>query len=312
MNVNSIYGYGSYGYNPTSADTAQVKAKEEEKTQDESQKVLGFDVDKNGHFSQDFNKAIGIDESIKINAKKVQSFVDAQTTKTDRFASYDSIDIEKTFKNALENIDKDLLTSKNATKELIAEVSRHQEHIEGDVSYMGRLKGLDKNMSADEFRTQIGIVNSFYRNDINGLRSADQDKLPDYVKDIISFTNDLKNMRNESFVSPFEKVHSSLNEEQKTSFEELKERAKDAIMELNRNRSNVFASLMFGDGVNPLEQKSAQSLQDFTAFYMKAQEFFNRSYDEQLDTTQQELKTAFNDLYQRQSNPLVNSLNILA
>ncbi len=311
MNINAS-NYNAYNiYN----NPIHTKSLSHENAQEEQHKVLGFNVDKIGNFKSDFNKTLGIDENIKINADTIGTYVNAKTTKSDRFASYDSIDIVKTFSNAYENMsakDKEIFkNSSNPSEVLVAFVDKNSSLIEGDVSYMGRLKGLDKDISADEFRLQIGLVNSEYNNNINGLKKADLDKMPDYIKDIINFTNDLKELRDETIKNPIDDIYAKLDEEQKDTFASLQQNAKNAIIKLNHARSDIFASQMFGS--NNLEQQSAQSLEDFTSFFMKAQDFFNNtnSTENTLNATQLEFKNAFSNLYKQQAT-LINHINFLA
>ncbi len=307
MNVGSINNQNS-----VLTQNTQNKANEEV-AKEQTQKLFGYEVDKSGFLSSEFNKDAGLDESIKIKAEDAISFVKGKTTQDDRFASYDSIDVAKTLSNAATALKAEHGEDvKLSAQDLFKEAQKTPSHIEGDVSYMGRLKGLDKNMSADEFRMQIGIVNSFYRNDVGGMQSKPLDKMPDHIKDIINFTNDIKAMKNENLANPFEKVYESLEEDKKLSFQDLQEKAKDAIIELNHARSDMFASMLFGERNSEQTQKAAQSLEDFTSFYMNAQIFFNKSHEEQLSATQLELKNAFTNLHKKQFDPNIAALNLLA
>ncbi len=312
MNVSQANAYNVYNnYNQPSVNaTKGVSSDTDEIKTEQNQKVLGYEVDKNGYFSSDLNKAAGISEDIKIDAKSVQSFVDSKTTKTDRFADYDSIDVAKTLHNAYNSLENKEIKTDKMTDALINQVKQNPNQIEGNVSYVGRLKGLDENMSADEFRIQIGLVNAQY----DGLKDQDLQKAPDHIKDIVNFVSDLKNLKNEQVQNPISSVYNELKDDEKATFKELQQQAKDAIIELNHSRSDNFASLMFGGAqqLGNAQQNAVNSLDDFTAFYMKAQDFFNKSKDDMLDATQTQIKNAFTNLYSQQANLQASQLNLLA
>lgn len=65
-----------------------------------SNKVLGYEVDNEGYFTSDFNKATGIPEDIKIHSSTMESLVKVSTNEKDPFRAFESIDIAKTVGNA--------------------------------------------------------------------------------------------------------------------------------------------------------------------------------------------------------------------
>lgn len=64
-----------------------------------SNKILGYEVDKDGYFTEEFNKAAGIPNDYKIHSSTMQSLVRSQTS-SGVFNSFSSIDIAKTIRNA--------------------------------------------------------------------------------------------------------------------------------------------------------------------------------------------------------------------
>lgn len=60
--------------------------------------VLGYKVDKDGYFTEEFNKATGIPQDYKIHSSTMQNLVKSNTNGT--FQSYKNIDIAKTIGNA--------------------------------------------------------------------------------------------------------------------------------------------------------------------------------------------------------------------
>lgn len=80
------------------AITIHKQHKEIKKSADE---VLGYKVDKDGYFTQEFNKAAGIPSDYKIHSSTMQSLVKVSTYSNILYpASYSSIDIAKTIGNA--------------------------------------------------------------------------------------------------------------------------------------------------------------------------------------------------------------------
>ncbi|QKF88440.1 hypothetical protein CUP3940_1534 [Campylobacter upsaliensis RM3940] len=81
-------------------------------------KILGYEVDSEGYFTSDLNKAAGIPEDIKIHSSTMESLVRVSTSKKDPFRAFESIDITKTIKNAYmvlsQVVGEDVLNSKDS------------------------------------------------------------------------------------------------------------------------------------------------------------------------------------------------------
>ncbi|TKX28005.1 Cj0814 family flagellar-dependent secreted protein, partial [Campylobacter estrildidarum] len=80
-------------------------------------KVLGYEVDKDGYFTSEFNKAAGIPEDIKIHSSTMESLVRVWTKKG-LDSTFESIDIAKTIGNAYkilsQVVGEDVLNSKDS------------------------------------------------------------------------------------------------------------------------------------------------------------------------------------------------------
>ncbi|EAK2873682.1 hypothetical protein DCU88_07975, partial [Campylobacter upsaliensis] len=81
-------------------------------------KILGYEVDSEGYFTSDLNKAAGIPEDIKIHSSTMESLVKVSTSEKDPFRAFESIDITKTIKNAYmvlsQVVGEDVLNSKDS------------------------------------------------------------------------------------------------------------------------------------------------------------------------------------------------------
>ena len=89
--------------------------------------VLGYAVDNNGYFTEDFNKAAGIPEHIKIHSKSMESLVNVKTNGSSEYLwsrMFSEIDIAKTIGSAYkvfsQLVDKDTLNKEKFTIEEIA------------------------------------------------------------------------------------------------------------------------------------------------------------------------------------------------
>ncbi|EID8645335.1 hypothetical protein LCI64_000124 [Campylobacter coli] len=83
------------------SNTSNANVKNLQDTQDTtktSNKVLGYEVDKDGFFTSEFNKAAGIPKDYKIYAKGAENFVNYITNLN--FKSFTNIDIAKSLGNA--------------------------------------------------------------------------------------------------------------------------------------------------------------------------------------------------------------------
>lgn len=89
---NSFYDFKNYkNINSTNTTTQSINSN--------SNEVLGYKVDKDGYFTEEFNKAAGIPNDYKIHSSTMQSLVKSQTS-GGVFNSFSSIDIAKTIGNA--------------------------------------------------------------------------------------------------------------------------------------------------------------------------------------------------------------------
>ncbi|EKJ5773863.1 hypothetical protein PJP90_000632 [Campylobacter coli] len=83
-----------------------------------SNKVLGYEVDNEGYFTSEFNKAAGIPEDIKIHSSTMESLVKISTNEKNPFRAFESIDIAKTIGNAYkilsQVVGEDVLNSKDS------------------------------------------------------------------------------------------------------------------------------------------------------------------------------------------------------
>ncbi|TKX28036.1 Cj0814 family flagellar-dependent secreted protein, partial [Campylobacter aviculae] len=81
-------------------------------------KVLGYEVDKDGYFTSEFNKAAGIPEDIKIHSSTMESLVRVETGCNAFIRTFESIDIAKTIGNAYkilsQVVGEDVLNSKDS------------------------------------------------------------------------------------------------------------------------------------------------------------------------------------------------------
>lgn len=81
--------------------------------------VLGYTVDKNGYFTEEFNKAAGIPSDYKIHSSTMESLVNTMTDKTKNpMRIYRNLDIAKTIGNAykilLQVVGENVLNSKDS------------------------------------------------------------------------------------------------------------------------------------------------------------------------------------------------------
>ena len=95
--LNFINSHSNYAYtnisnskaNSTVLNSTQNSNFVKDKSQATSE-ILGYGVDNDGFFTQDFNEAAGIPKSFKIHAKQIKSFYD---TFTSFIPTHNSIDI---------------------------------------------------------------------------------------------------------------------------------------------------------------------------------------------------------------------------
>ena len=85
--------------NSTISNTTSSQSVNSSKNTSSNNKILGYEVDKDGFFTDEFNKAAGIPSDYKIHSSTMQSLVKSQTS-GGVFNSFSSIDIAKTIRNA--------------------------------------------------------------------------------------------------------------------------------------------------------------------------------------------------------------------
>ncbi len=107
--------------NNNSSLNSNTNVKNLQDTQDTtktSNKVLGYEVDNEGYFTSEFNKAAGIPEDIKIHSSTMESLVKISTNEKNPFRAFESIDIAKTVGNAYkilsQVVGEDVLNSKDS------------------------------------------------------------------------------------------------------------------------------------------------------------------------------------------------------
>ncbi|XAK32713.1 hypothetical protein AAID92_08475 [Campylobacter coli] len=107
--------------NNNSSLNSNTNVKNLQDTQDTtktSNKVLGYEVDNEGYFTSEFNKAAGIPEDIKIHSSTMESLVKISTNEKNPLRAFESIDIAKTVGNAYkilsQVVGKDVLNSKDS------------------------------------------------------------------------------------------------------------------------------------------------------------------------------------------------------
>lgn len=96
--------------------------------------VLGYGVDNDGYFTEDFNKAAGIPEHIKIHSSTMESLyrAEVETPTHPWFKTFSDIDIAKTIGNAYkilsQIVNEETLAKENFTKEEIANLPQGYEY----------------------------------------------------------------------------------------------------------------------------------------------------------------------------------------
>ena len=91
-----INALGSYSLNLEQNIKVSTKAS----TNQTSSLVLGYKVDKDGYFTDEFNKQAGIPSNYKIHSSTLESLVRIETQSDYMQRTFDSIDILKTVNNA--------------------------------------------------------------------------------------------------------------------------------------------------------------------------------------------------------------------
>ncbi|OUT16998.1 hypothetical protein B9N60_06935, partial [Campylobacter concisus] len=91
-----INALGSYPLNLEQNIKVSTKAF----TNQTSSEALGYKVDKDGYFTDEFNKQVGIPSEYKIHSSTLESLVRIETQSDYMQRTFDSIDILKTVNNA--------------------------------------------------------------------------------------------------------------------------------------------------------------------------------------------------------------------
>ena len=109
-----INALGSYPLNLEQ----NIKVSTKISTNQTSSKVLGYKVDKDGYFTDEFNKQAGIPSDYKIHSSTLESLVRIETQSDYMQRTFDSIDILKTVNNAYkilsQVVGEDTLNSKDS------------------------------------------------------------------------------------------------------------------------------------------------------------------------------------------------------
>ena len=109
-----INALGSYPLNLEQ----NIKASTKVATNQTSSEVLGYKVDKDGYFTDEFNKQAGIPSNYKIHSSTLESLVRIETQSDYMQRTFDSIDILKTVNNAYkilsQVVGEDTLNSKDS------------------------------------------------------------------------------------------------------------------------------------------------------------------------------------------------------
>ena len=109
-----INALGSYPLNLEQNIKVSTKAS----TNQTSSLVLGYKVDKDGYFTDEFNKQAGIPSDYKIHSSTLESLVRIETQPDYMQRAFDSIDILKTVNNAYkilsQVVGEDTLNSKDS------------------------------------------------------------------------------------------------------------------------------------------------------------------------------------------------------
>lgn len=142
---------------------------------DTNDSILGYKVDKDGYFTNEFNKAAGIPDDYKIHSDTIKSLVNVRTNKGDFTRSFKSIDIAKTVGNAYkiltQLVDEKTLNSKESFT--IDEISKFPQGYEYNdrtlkitkkyntiADYMSGATSFDAKKNGDTFSITTTFYNS--------------------------------------------------------------------------------------------------------------------------------------------------------
>jgi hypothetical protein len=142
---------------------------------DTNDSILGYKVDKDGYFTNEFNKAAGIPDDYKIHSDTIKSLVNVRTSKDDFTRSFKAIDIAKTVGNAYkvltQLVDEKTLNSKESFT--IDEISKFPQGYEYNdrtlkitkkyntiADYMSGRTSFDAKKNGDTFSITTTFYNS--------------------------------------------------------------------------------------------------------------------------------------------------------
>ncbi|WP_299027212.1 Cj0814 family flagellar-dependent secreted protein [uncultured Campylobacter sp.] len=122
MNFNALSSnftsFSSENMTIKSAVTTQKEILTKPDESDDTGSVLGYKVDKDGYFTNEFNKAAGIPDDYKIHSDTIKSFVAVRANKDLSYIAFREIDIAKTVGNAYklltQLVDENTLNSKES------------------------------------------------------------------------------------------------------------------------------------------------------------------------------------------------------
>lgn len=142
-NVSNINSNTTNSALANSTNSAQNSNFAKDKSQATSE-ILGYGVDNDGFFTQDFNEAAGIPKSFKIHAKQIKSFYD---TFTSFIPTHNSIDIAKTLGNAYKAFESEMGTNlqQNYSADEFARLSATNKRLSDKLNSINALQNeLDK------------------------------------------------------------------------------------------------------------------------------------------------------------------------
>ena len=120
---------------------------------DTNDSILGYKVDKDGYFTNEFNKAAGIPDDYKIHSDTIKSLVNVRTNKGDFTRSFKAIDIAKTVGNAYkvltQLVDEKTLNSKESfTTDEISKFTQGYEYDKKTLKITKKYNTINAYMSA--------------------------------------------------------------------------------------------------------------------------------------------------------------------
>lgn len=139
--------------------------------------VLGYGVDDDGYFTEDFNKAAGIPEHIKIHSSTMESMQRALVENPSNVWTkiFNNIDIAKTIGNAYkvfsQLVDKETLGKENFTKDEIANLPQGYEFdrstLEVSRAHQGIMDYINADMGFNYQNKSNQLINSTFYNPVD-------------------------------------------------------------------------------------------------------------------------------------------------